>query len=297
MDVLELLLQDGALNLDKDTQTVEFVKGLYDGQGAFRNSHGKSDLLSTAYALRTLRILFALQVADLEPIGDYLLGCRQEDGGFSPTPGNDAPSNLQSTYYGVTSLNCLGKEYDFEPTQKFILGLLEGDGAFAEGKNSRKTKVYDSFYGVFGLGALAHEFQNIEREAVLSHISKQRNNDSGFRRSGHSKLSSLASTAAALLVKYHFDPKADLGELDIYVESLQSPDGGFLSFGGGINPDLVSTYHGLICHRIVGMPVAEANKDFINSLRAKNGGFSDLAAGSEPSLKDTYHAVAGLCLL
>ena len=58
MDVLELMLQDGALKLDKDPETLEFIKGWYNGKGAFRDPQGKEDLQSTAYALRSLRILF-----------------------------------------------------------------------------------------------------------------------------------------------------------------------------------------------------------------------------------------------
>jgi hypothetical protein len=187
--------------------------------------------------------------------------------------------------------------FDFEETRKFVLGLLEGDGAFIDGPGRRKTKVYNSYYGIFCLAALGHEFQDMEKEVVLSHISNQQNKDGGYRRSDLSKLSSITSTTAALLVRHYFQPEEDKGELDLYVDSLRHISGGYLAFAGGVNPDIRSTFHALVCLRILGVPVHESVGDFVDSCRGLKGGFVGLAGEPLPNLEDTYYGMASRCLL
>ena len=296
MDVLELLLQDGALRIEEEKDTVEFVMGWYDGKGAFKDPKGSPDLVSTAYALRTLRLLFSLQEADLDAIGDLLLECRNPDGGFSSRPGLGT-SNIENTYYAISALKGLRRSFDGEGTKEFILGLMEGDGAFVDGPGSRKTRVYNSYYGVFSLPPLGHKIRKIEREAVLAHLSDQQNRDGGYRRSDLSKISSVTSSTAALLVRHYFQPDEDMGELDLYVDSLRHVSGGYLAFSGGVNPDMRSTFHALVCLRILGIPVDPSVNDFVDSCRAPKGGFVSLAGEPLPTLEDTYYGIACLCLL
>jgi hypothetical protein len=296
MDVLELLLQDGAVKMDKDPEMVKFIMGWYNGQGAFKDPKGKGDLLNTAYALRCLRILFSIHEADLERVGDFLLECLNKDGGFTNLPGGDSP-DIASTYYGVSSLHCIGREFDIEPTRKYLLNLMEGDGAFIEATGRRKTRVYNSYYAVYCLAALAHEFLDIEKEAILEFIQKQQNEDYGYRRSDMSHLSTISSTTAALLVRYYFNPDMDFGELDVYVESLNQSTGGFLAFGGGVNPEISATFHALVCLRIMGIPLIPETKDFLDSCKGPNGGFVHMAGEPLPSLEDTYYGLASKSLL
>jgi hypothetical protein len=296
MDVLELLLQDGALKLEKEPETVEFIKGWYNGKGAFKDPQGRPDLISTAYALRVLRFLFSLQEVDLDEVGDFLLDCRNPDGGFSSRP-EEGVSDIESTYYAISALHGMKREFEYEVTRFFVLGLLEDDGAFIDGPGRRKTKVYNSYYGTFSLAALGHEFQDNEKEAVLGFITNQENKDGGYRRSDLSKLSSITSTTAALLVRHYFEPEEEKGELDIYVDSLIHVSGGYLAFAGGVNPDIRSTFHALVCLRILGVPVHESVSEFVDSCRGPKGGFVGLAGEPLPNLEDTYYGMASLCLL
>ena len=298
MDLLELMLQDGALCLDTDKSRIEkFIMSFYHPDGGFTKGTGKPDIFNTALALKTLRMLYQLQDLDLKKVEAFINSCKCPDGGFSDQPGKPH-GDLKSTFMAASILNSFRFEYDLQATREFTLGMLEGDGAFADGPGIRKTSANNSYLGTFGLAHLGHEFTDFEKERVLKYVHSLQGKDGGFKRSDGSKLSSAVATAQAMMVIYYFDPEHDPGEdIEYYLQSLYRPEGGHVAFAGAVNSDLSSTFHALILQHLLGLATEDATKVFVLSCQHPSGGFVNIVSDPEPSIESTYHGVGCLCLL
>lgn len=296
VDMLELLLQDGACSLSYDEPLVKRIMGFYSEGGGFISPKGLAQSIDTAYALRSLRLMYKLQEADLETVKQFLLACQNPDGGFGIVPGDDA-SDIRTTYYVIKALQAFGAEPDIPRAKEYILSLMEGDGAFVFSKEKRIDSPSYTFYAVFSLSTLGHDLSDPEVDAVRDYLSKLLNNDGGYRRSGRTRLSNVSSTTHALMVtRQILEPEDEFVEMGDYYDSLRSGGGGFKPFPGAVGPDLRSTYHALVGIRLLGGRVPVDTEEWLKTQRGDDGGYIDHNEGMS-TLEAIYYGLSCQCLL
>lgn len=111
---------------------VEWIMARQNDDGGFGS--GRSDILSTYYAVESLNNIDPSLIKDAGPIIEYTKDCQSKEGGFTYIP-DIYPPYLEPTYSGVRIHEIMGIEIDnLENTMKFTQKLQNRNGGFRRSK-------------------------------------------------------------------------------------------------------------------------------------------------------------------
>jgi len=119
-----------------------------------------------------------------QKIIDYLVGCQQPDGGFTPEPAHSKASNVIYTYYALRTLELLGKPkaIDREAAARFLRARIQANGGIAAtAREGDPANLATTFYGIESLGML-DALDAVDRDRTVSFLQRYREPGMGFTR-------------------------------------------------------------------------------------------------------------------
>jgi len=174
-----------SLLLCGETMDDRFKK--YVGSAIMSRRHFESVDVYVEFASEFQAASMVLEIArlvefDLDDRGgglvDWLLGFRNRDGGF----GVHENSNINSTYYAVSSLRMLGFDINrMQDTVAFVRKCEKPNGGFTVIPHAYEPYVEYTFYGVMALEALNEKCRFPSR--TVDFLLRCQNNNGGFARS------------------------------------------------------------------------------------------------------------------
>lgn len=152
LHAVQILAMQNALHLVDAAETSNYVSKLQLPSGAIQGDiWGEVDMRINYAATQCLALLGKLDQIDTEALTDYVLQCRNFDGGFGMVPGAESHAAHAFTSLGILSL--LGKldKVDKDRTALWLsLRQLKNGGL-----NGRPEKLEDVCYSWWVLSALA----------------------------------------------------------------------------------------------------------------------------------------------
>lgn len=108
---------------------------------------------------------------------DWIMSCKNEDNGF----GAHGYSNINSTYYALSSLGLLGFDMNnLEGTEAFLRNCENPRGGFTVVPHSFTTYMEHTYYGVMALDALGKKCRFLSQD--IDFVLECQNSNGGFAR-------------------------------------------------------------------------------------------------------------------
>jgi prenyltransferase beta subunit len=182
----------GKLNLIDKNAVAIWINESQNSDGGFPNYvNGTSDMISTLYAVESLKILGYIPKNN---ISEWINQCYNADLGFSITP--NSSSSILGTYSALKALDLLNVSIDLYNSSDWIVTLqnnesLENYGAFSSDGSS--YQLISTLYALETLN-LTNDINRINKTAVISWIiSCQNMNKNDPKNYGSYKSNSLSS--------------------------------------------------------------------------------------------------------
>jgi hypothetical protein len=132
----------------------EWIIAHQNDDGGFGS--GRSDILSTYYAVESLNSIDPSLIEDVGPIIEYTRKCQSKEGGFTYIP-DIYPPYLEPTYSGVRIHEIMSMEiYNPEDTMDFVLNLQNRNGGFRRSKYIGISELEYTFRSLYILKRLSY---------------------------------------------------------------------------------------------------------------------------------------------
>lgn len=117
---------------------------------------GDANVAHTMHALESLRLLSALDKAQLARAEEFVHSCRRDNGAYGWNPALSLPGNQADVYYTWAALKAFSiiskTPRDGDATRAWLNSLQNPDGGFGD-RSGWRSRLYSTFYAV---AALAH---------------------------------------------------------------------------------------------------------------------------------------------
>jgi geranylgeranyl transferase type-2 subunit beta len=281
------------------TQQVEYLRRAQRGDGGFAGREGASDLYYTAFGVRALALLAALDGEPAARACGYLQ---------SRLTGQTPIVDFLSLIYAARTLELAAGVDVFagqpETWQTGVASALESlrreDGGYAKTSEGAASSVYHSFLVVLCQQLIGQSTPQAER--LVDFIRARRRPDGGFVEMNVMKRSGTNPTAAAIGVLGICDAVDD-DTRDGAVEFLldaQADEGGMRANTRIPIADLLSTFTGLLTLADLGA-LEEADlsaaRRLVDSLQLPQGGFHGAAWDTGDDVEYTFYGIATQSLL
>ncbi|MGB7346787.1 MAG: prenyltransferase/squalene oxidase repeat-containing protein [Pirellulaceae bacterium] len=297
---LTLRLAIGASQIDREVRDrhANWLVAQQRSDGGFAGREGESDPYYTAFALRALWVLDAL---------DQSLGDRAAAFLKSRLTAKESIIDMISLIFGAAicelAVGSVVIGDDDQTWRENIAGLLGSlrtdDGGFAKTPEGRAGSTYQTF-----LSLLCHELIEIEPEQpdrILDFIASQAHVDGGYLEIRAAKRAGVNPTAAAIgalktLGKLDLDSHAHTIE---FLGEMQSDEGGLNANTRIPFADLLSTCTGLITLTDLDATSeidVRAAERYAMSMQSPTGGFIGFALDQTADVEYSFYGVATLAL-
>lgn len=245
----------GGLTPDARRRVIEFIKKSQRADGGFVDSPsdaGKTRLIYTYYALRTLQLVKATDSIDHSGAARFIESLVIPGGAIAPSLDERKEASLASTYYGVAALQILGKLEILKRNEVigYVMNHRGADGGFSVmpgGTSSPRgvAMAVDTLAALDGLkedvgnGAVAY----LEETMAIAGYKGMRHRAFSTMQAAVDTLSALSTMQALKTV--------DTEQIQAFVMSLYIPvNGGFGPMPGyGTTPP--STLQGIYCLKLL----------------------------------------------
>ncbi len=297
---LTLRLAIGAANLDATVRQrhAGWLRDQQRSDGGFAGREGESDPYYTAFALRGLLVLGALDQAVGERAADFL---RQR------LTHRESIIDLISLIFAAAicelAVGAVVIDDDDQAWRgnvaKLLASLRTEDGGFAKTPEGRAGSTYQTF-----LSVLCHELMGIEvpdSDRVVEFIDSQAHVDGGFLEIRAAKRPGVNPTAAAigtLKTLGRLQPQSHAHTID-FLSDMQTDEGGLAANTRIPFADLLSSCTGLITLADL-QGTDRVNVDAIRkyalSMQSAAGGFTGFALDQTADVEYTFYGLATLAL-
>ncbi len=297
---LTLRLALGAAHLDPAIRTkhADWLRSQQRHDGGFAGREGESDPYYTAFALRALWILDAID----EPLG-------RRAGGFLRTRLGKKESiiDLISLIFAAAICELAAGEIvigdDDLAWRKNVADLLASlrtdDGGFAKTPEGRAGSTYQTF-----LSVLCHQLIEIPTpnpDDIESFLRSQQHPEGGYLEIRAAKRAGVNPTAAAigtLKALGRLDP-AEHAQTAAFLAEMQSDEGGLTANTRIPFADLLSTFTGLLtlCDlEAASLVNVEAMERYALSMQSPGGGFVGFALDQIADVEYSFYGTATVAL-
>ncbi len=295
---MTLRLAMGATRLDDDfrQRQSDWLRRQQRPDGGFAGREGESDPYYTAFALRGLWILDALDETIGRSAANFL---RQR------MSKKESIIDLISLIFGAAicemAVGAVVIADDDDQWRNNIAGLLGSlrtdDGGFAKSPEGRAGSTYQTF-----LNVLCHELIEVdvpEIDRIATFLDSQRHAEGGYLEIRAAKRPGVNPTAAAIgTLKTLGLLKQDQDTAE-FLADMQSDDGGMTANTRIPFADLLSTFTGLLTlHDLQNDPLVDVDaiRNFARSMEAPGGGFVGFSLDQTADVEYTFYGLATLAL-
>ena len=298
---LTLRLALGAAQLDPELRS-RHAKWVIDQQrpdGGFAGREGESDPYYTAFALRALWVLGALDETSGAAAADFLRGRLHRKESIV-----DLISLIFAAAICELAVGQVVIDDDNDAWRENVADLLAelrtGDGGFAKSPEGKAGSTYQTF-----LAVLTHQL--IDRpvpdpDGIVSFLDSQRHPDGGYLEIRAAKRPGVNPTAAAVGTLKALD-RLDTARQDATADFLcdmQSDEGGLTANTRIPFADLLSSFTGLLTiadlESASGVNVDAANR-YALSMQSPSGGFFGFALDQTADVEYSFYGIALLSLI
>jgi geranylgeranyl transferase type-2 subunit beta len=266
--------------------------------GGFAGREGESDPYYTAFALRGLWILDALDESIAAAAGEFLR---------SRLLGKESIVDLISLIFAAAICElAAGVEVISDDDLQWrdnvaalTNGLRTDDGGFAKTLEGRAGSTYQTF-----LTVLCHELMETETpniDGIERFLDSQRHLEGGYLEIRAAKRPGVNPTAAAI------GTRVTIGRLDLereqstaqFLAQMQSDEGGLTANTRIPFADLLSSFTGLLTLIDLGsasLVNVAAIERYVQSMQSPAGGFVGFALDQTPDVEYTFYGLATLAL-
>ncbi len=266
--------------------------------GGFAGREGESDPYYTAFALRALWILGAL---------DESIGGRAAAFLKTRMAGRESIIDLISLIFAAAICEMATGHVVIEDDDvawrdnvaKLTQSLRTDDGGFAKSPEGRAGSTYQTF-----LTVLCHELIEVpvpDSDKMIGFLERQAHAEGGYLEIRAAKRAGVNPTAAAigtLKTLGKLDPTQHQATAE-FLADMQSDEGGLAANTRIPFADLLSTFTGLLTlvdlNAIDRVDVARA-KQYAESMQAAGGGFTGFALDETADVEYSFYGVATLAL-
>ena len=296
---LTLRLALGAATLDPGLRArhSDWLRQQQRADGGFAGREGESDPYYTAFALRGMWILGALD----EPVSARAAGFLK-----ARLSQRESIIDLISLIFAAaicemaTGAVVIGDDDQWRTRLADLLESLRvADGGYAKSPEGRAGSTYQTFLTLLCQQLI--EVQTPQPERVLAFLSSQAHDDGGYLEIRAAKRAGVNPTAAAI------GTLKCLGQLRLnehqmtreFLQQMQSDEGGLTANTRIPFADLLSSFTGLLT--MVDLNAArslkvDAIRSYALSMQAESGGFHGFALDQAADVEYTFYGLATLAL-
>ncbi len=297
---LTLRLALGASQLDPSIRRLHanWLLGQQRPDGGFAGREGESDPYYTAFALRGLWILEALDESVGGRAAAFLRGRMSQRESIIDLISLIFAAAICEMAVGAVVIDDDDQSWR-ENVARLLSSLRTSDGGFAKSPEGRAGSTYQTF-----LTVLCHELIEIsvpDVDGVETFVRSQHHLDGGYLEIRAAKRPGVNPTAAAI------GTLKTLGRLDVgdcrdtaeFLSEMQSDEGGLTANTRIPFADLLSSFTGLLT--LEDLRTAELVKvsqigNYARSMQAPQGGFVGFALDNTPDVEYTFYGLATLAL-
>ncbi len=297
---LTLRLVLGAANFDAPMRDLHatWLRDQQRDDGGFAGREGESDPYYTAFALRSLLVLGALDESIGTRAGAFLRSRMQQ---------KESIIDLISLIFGAAicemAVGVVVISDDDLAWRNKVAGLLASlrtpDGGFAKTPEGRAGSTYQTF-----LSALCYQLIEIDVpdvDGIMRFLKSQAQDDGGFMEIRVAKRAGVNPTAAAIgtLKTLGRLPELDHVNTIDFLAEMQSDEGGLTANTRIPFADLLSTCTGLIT--LVDLQASNeidlaAIRRYALSMQSASGGFTGFSLDQTTDVEYTFYGLASLAL-
>lgn len=297
---LTLRLAIGAASVDPSVRqtNADWLTRCQRRDGGFAGREGSSDPYYTAFALRSLWILDALDESIAVAAGKFLRARLEQ---------RDSIIDLISLIFAAAILEMATGEIvisdDDTNWRSNVTGLLTSlrceDGGFAKTPEGRAGSTYQTF-----LSVLCFELMQVdvpEPQRIIDFVQSQRHDEGGYLEIRVAKRAGVNPTAAAIgtLKTLGALRQTDQSDTIEFLCEMQSDEGGMTANTRIPFADLLSSFTGLTT--LVDLNAADRISvprlnAYVGSMRSPEGGFVGFALDQTPDVEYTFYGLAGLAM-
>ena len=296
---LTIRLAVGASQLDASLRQ-RHADWLLDQQrddGGFAGREGESDPYYTAFALRGLWVLGALDSSVGERAATFLRGRLSQRESIIDLISLIFAAAICELAVGAVVID------DDSPWRGRVVDLLASlrtsDGGFAKSPEGRAGSTYQTFLSVLCLELIEAEIDRADQ--ILHFLESQRHADGGYLEIRAAKRPGVNPTAAAigtLKTMGALDPGQHQTTAEFLAE-MQSDEGGLTANTRIPFADLLSTFTGLLTLQDLDSAAlvnVDAIGHYARSMQSPQGGFVGFALDQTADVEYTFYGLATLAL-
>lgn len=295
---LRLALGAGGIDTAIRDQHSEWLTRQQRSDGGFAGREGESDPYYTAFALRGLWVLDALDESIASRAGSFLRQRLSKKESIVDLISLIFAAAICEMAAGVIVIDDEDESWRTN-VAALMSGLRTDDGGFAKTPEGRAGSTYQTF-----LSVLCYELIEIDipdSEAIESFLRSQQHDDGGYLEIRAAKRPGVNPTAAAI------GTLKTIGRLEVdrqqptasFLAEMQSDEGGLAANTRIPFADLLSSFTGLLTLSDLDS-AALVNRDRINqyalSMQSPQGGFVGFALDQTPDVEYTFYGLATLAL-
>lgn len=298
LQTLTLRLADGASRLDPAIRErhAKWITAAQHADGGFAGREGSSDPYYTAFALRSLWILDAVEPSVFARAAEFLktrLTTRQ------------SIVDLVSLIFGAAVCELAAGEVviaDQDTTWRsnvaeLLNSLRTEDGGFAKTPEGHAGSTYQTFLNILCFELIEIEVPNVD--GVVAFLNSQRHIDGGYLEIRAAKRAGVNPTAAAIGTLQSLDRLVPQEHHDTaeFLADMQSDEGGFAANTRIPFADVLSTFTALTTLRdleavdFINLPAA---KRYAESMQAPDGGFHGFALDQQADVEYSFYGIGSL---
>jgi geranylgeranyl transferase type-2 subunit beta len=291
-------LSDGLARLPPQTRArhERYLLAAQNADGGFSGRDGGSDLYYTAFGLRSLAVLDALPPEVCRRSATFLRGCLTRD---------VSVIDLFSLLYSAFLTELAGEPVlppHPDPWRGNVLALLEScrapDKGYAKTPGGRSGSVYHTFLVCLCHELLAEPIPCLDQ--LVAFIESRRRDDGGYVEIAPMKRSGTNPTAAAIGVLTMLEriDEETIGSATKFLQSVQSPDGGFRGNTRAPVGDLLSTFTAAWTLQDLKADGVDTSRclEFARSCEMPEGGFRGGLWDDRADVEYTFYGLGCLAL-
>lgn len=295
---LTLRLADGAARLAPDVRQrhAAWITAAQQADGGFAGREGASDPYYTAFALRSLWILDAVEPNVFAAAAEFLktrLTTRQSIVDLVSLIFAAAVCELAAGEVVIADQDTMWRSN----VADVLNSLRTDDGGFAKTPEGHAGSTYQTFLNVLCFELI--EIQVPDVDGIVRFLDSQRHDDGGYLEIRAAKRAGVNPTAAAIGTLQSLGrliPDEHLATAEFLAE-MQSDEGGFAANTRIPFADVLSTFTALTTLRdlaAVDLVNLRAAKRYAESMQAPDGGFHGFALDQQADVEYSFYGIGSL---
>jgi geranylgeranyl transferase type-2 subunit beta len=289
---LTFQLLAGAVKLDEPRRSVlqRFFRAAQTDDGGFVGRYSKSDIYYTAFALRGLFLLGALDDPKLlQSVSVFLEHQKIQE---------MKPIDLVSFLFSSAMVHLANNiEFSAEEKQNILIQwkkFQRNDGGFASSEHTEYSSTYTTFLAAVSFEML--EAEEEKRRIPVTPILARQCADGGFTELAMLHRSGTNPTAAAIAFLKMLDCELPNQQTTInFLLNRQTPQGGFQAHSLIPVADLLSSFTATVALRDLHSQQqchSESLRNFLNELRLPDGGYAGSLWDRQSDTEYTFYGLA-----